>query len=147
MCTRGSRGLAPGEPWPALKEQPSASKRRAVGMGLRLVSFKAITDRSLACALENHPKNWMLQTPCSSSWSKPESRFSKNWTGLFNLWSIHWSSYLWWPQMHGLGNQLLYCWSKSWESWKFIGKFVFFCARTSGKIITLLIRSACNLKM
>ena len=37
MCTRGSRGLAPGEPWPALKERPSASERRAVGAGLRLV--------------------------------------------------------------------------------------------------------------
>jgi len=45
MCTRGSRGLAPGEPWPAPKERPSASERRAVGVGLRLV-YKLLNRRN-----------------------------------------------------------------------------------------------------
>ena len=37
MCTRGSRGLAPGKLWPVPKEQLSISKRRAIGTGLKLV--------------------------------------------------------------------------------------------------------------
>ena len=140
------------------------------------MSFKAITDRSLACVLDNCPKNYdgvnkltyfgkilfidQRDLQClhiiyyGNGCSKPHvvqvgvnlrvgSPRIKLGCSIYDLYIDH---NLWWPQMHGLGNQLLYCWLKSWELWKFIGKYVFFCAQTSGKIIALLIQSACNLK-
>jgi len=46
MCTRGSRGHAPGKLWPVLEEQPSVSECRAIGTGLKLVSiYKGTLDR------------------------------------------------------------------------------------------------------
>ena len=45
MCTRGSRGLAPGQLWPMLKERLSASEHPAVGAGLKLMTGLGGTDK------------------------------------------------------------------------------------------------------